>query len=94
MNNNFIEIAKKCNRDRFYAEKYKSFNKKVAEYYALFCVWCRAYHNAEFIEENFNKFIEKYPTNFMIIKEIFEKYYGYKYYYDYDDKKWVGTKII
>jgi hypothetical protein len=64
-------------------------------HYTKFCVWCNAFYKgkgkndahlfAKFLEE------EKVELNFWQKKHLAEKYFGYDYQYDSNNKKW---KII
>ena len=70
-------------------------NNRARQEYAAFCIWCRAYKNAEFSEKNFKEYQQKEHTNFdfWLKKRIAELFFGYKFTFNYDTKKWQREKI-
>lgn len=65
--------------------------------YVKFCVWCNAfnYGNGKKDAKLFAKFLkqENIELTFWQRKHLAEKYFGYKYEYDYEKKDWEVKKL-
>ena len=65
--------------------------------YVNFCVWCNIYANKETKTDPkaFAKWLkqENIELTFWQRKHLAEKYFGYKYEYDYEKKDWEIKKI-
>lgn len=75
-------------------EKQFSVENRIKQEYARFCIWCRAYKNAEFTEENFKEYQkqENIKLDFWIKKAIAEIYFNYEFEFDYNTQKWTSHK--
>lgn len=91
--------------DEMWEQKYKqlqeieyqkqfSFENKVQQEYAKFCMWCRAFKNGEFTEENFKEYQKQENTkfDFWLKKAIAEQYFDYEFEFDYNTMKWSSHK--
>ena len=94
----FYELALEVQRERLKREN-EELNKKKrtgSNIYANFCAWCNAFKDEKSKTDVkvFNEFIakENVEIDFYQKKCIAEKYFGYKYEYDYNDKKWRAKK--
>lgn len=85
--------------ERQQAELWEQNRKKQnGEYiYVNFCVWCNAYNdgNGKNDAKLFAKFLkqENIELTFWQRKHLAEKYFGYKYEYDYAKGEWEIKKI-
>lgn len=65
--------------------------------YLSYCVWCNAFNNFKGKNDakTFARFLISTNTklNFWQKKHLAEKYFNYKYNYDYDNKKWNISKV-
>ena len=86
--------------ERQKAELWEQNRKKAnGEYiYVNFCVWCNAFNNCKGKNDAklFAKFLkkEKIELTFWQRKYLAEKYFGYKYEYDYEKKDWEIKKLL
>lgn len=89
-----IEKAYQDFKRREYAKNFTTDNIAACEY-AKFCIWCRAFKNADFSESNFKEYQQKEHTNFdfWLKKRIAELFFGYKFTFNYDTMKWQREKI-
>ena len=90
----FYEIAEQCHKDRI-SEQRTNINNVAELEYSLFCVWCRAYKNAQFTEQNFKEYVKnEKELSFWIKKRIFELFFNYEFNFDYNSNKWKFIKKI
>ena len=88
----FYEIAEQCHKDRI-REQRTNINKIAELEYSSFCVWCRAYKNAQFTEQNFKEYVKtEKDLNFWIKKRIAELFFGYTFSFDHNKMKWIKFK--
>ena len=92
----FYKIAKEVYKDRIkeeYLIKNNLDNQAKLEY-SKFCIWCRAFKNADFSEKNFKEYIlkEKIKLNFWVKKKIAELFFNYKFKYNNSTMKWEKEK--
>ena len=92
----FYKIAKQVYEDRLREEYWKKNNldNQAKLEYSKFCVWCRAFKDADFSEKNFKEYqlSEGIKFNFWLKKRIAELFYNYKIIYNNKLKKWVFKK--
>lgn len=92
----FYKIAKEVHKDRIkeeYLIKNNLDNQAKLEY-SKFCIWCRAFKNADFSEKNFKEYqlSEGIKFNFWIKKRIAELFYDYEFEFDRNTMKWKSHK--
>ena len=92
----FYELAREVHKDRIREEYWQnnSLDNKAKQEYAKFCIWCRAFKNADFSEQNFKIYQRQEHTNFdfWLKKRIAELFYNYEFEFDYNTMKWKRTK--
>lgn len=92
----FYEIAREAHKDRIREEYWQnnSLDNRAKQEYAKFCIWCRAFKNADFNEQNFKIYQRQEHTNFdfWLKKRIAELFYGYEFEFDYNTMKWKSYK--
>lgn len=92
----FYELAQEVHKDRIRDEYWQKHNldNRARQEYAIFCVWCRAFKNANFSEQNFKIYQRKEHKHFdfWLKKRIAELFYGYKFEFDYYTMKWKSHK--
>ena len=76
----------------------RNFKQVRGEYiYVNFCVWCNAFNDSKGKNDAklFAKFLkqENIELTFWQRKHLAEKYFGYKYEYDYEKKDWEIKKL-
>lgn len=95
----FEEQIRQMQEERHRRERYEYQRKQVnGEYiYVNFCVWCNAYNDSKGKNDAklFAKFLkqENIELTFWQRKHLAEKYFGYKYEYDYEKKDWEIKRI-
>lgn len=92
----FYELAQEVHKDRIRDEYLQEHNldNRTRQEYGIFCIWCRAFKNADFSEQNFKiyqKQEHKY-FDFWLKKRIAELFYDYEFEFDYDTMKWKSHK--
>lgn len=95
MNENY-KILEECHNDRIKEqERLKNdINYQAKLEYSLFCVWCNAYKNKQYTEQNFRQYLKtEKELSFWIKKKIAETYFGYKYNYNYKTMNLTCKKI-
>lgn len=96
-NQTFEQSIAQCNEIRnrdWWKEHNKS--KLNGEYiYSEFSLWCKAYNEDRANAYAFAKFLKEQgiELTFGQRKYLAEKYFGYKYEYDYDKKDWEIKKV-
>ena len=92
----FYEIAREIHKDKIRDEYWQehNINNRARQEYAKFCIWCRAFKNADFSEQNFKIYQKEEHTNFdfWLKKRIAELFYGYEFKFDYNTMKWKSHK--
>lgn len=93
----FYMLAKKVNEERI-NDKYnqrKNLNYIAEIEYSKFCIWCRAYKNSEFTEENFKKYQEEnnIKINFWVKKRIAELFFDYEFIF-VNEKSKNNNKVL
>lgn len=85
---NFYEIAEQCHKDRI-REQRNDINNIAKLEYSLFCIWCRAFKNSDFSEQNFKQYVKtERDLNFWVKKRIFELFFNYEFNFNHDSNKW------
>ena len=98
-NQTFEEQLRIEHNSRILRESWERHFKQVrGEYiYVNFCVWCNIYAGkaTKTDPKAFAKWLkqEKIELTFWQRKHLAEKYFGYKYEYDYEKKDWEIKKI-
>lgn len=93
----FETLARKIQAERKLEEyyRYNSLEFKAESIMVDFRLWCYANEKDDKDEKLFKKNIEDKPhICFWIRKYIAEKYWNYKYTYNYEKNKWIADKII
>lgn len=92
----FYEIAREVHKDRIREEYWEknSIDNRAKQEYAKFCIWCRAFKNADFSEQNFKLYQKQEHTHFdfWLKKRIAELFYDYEFKFDYNTMKWKSHK--
>ena len=92
----FYEIAREVHKDRIREEYWQnnSLDNRAKQEYAKFCIWCRAFKNADFSEQNFKLYQNQEHTHFdfWLKKRIAELFYGYEFEFDSNTMKWKSRK--
>lgn len=90
----YIE-ALKAHAERLSDERFKrqSLDGRTEYEFSRFSFYCQA-HGLMANEKTFKKYLsaESLELPFMVKQNIAEKYFGYKYEFDFDTKKWKATK--
>lgn len=95
----FDEQIRQMQEERHRREFYEYQRKQAnGEYiYVNFCVWCNAFNDSKGKNDAklFAKFLkqENIELTFWQRKHLAEKYFGYKYEYDYEKKDWEIKKL-
>lgn len=86
------QIQKENHKQRICDQQ--SFHNKVKQEYARFCIWCRAFRNAEFTEKNFKDYQkeEQIKLDFWTKKTIAEMFFDYEYTFNNETNKWTYKK--
>lgn len=96
MEQDFYDLAKKIHDEniKYIQQQSNNIDNMSKLEYAKFCVWCRAFKNADFSEENFKQYQldEKVKLNNYIKKRISELYFDYEFEFDYNTMKWKSHK--
>lgn len=96
MVNDFYKLALQTHKERKKQEMWKDLDldNQVRREYAKFCIWCRAFKNADFSEQNFKIYQRQEHTNFdfWLKKRIAELFYDYEFEFDYNTMKWKSHK--
>lgn len=98
-NQTFEEQIRQMQAERHRGEHYEYQRKQSnGEYiYVNFCVWCNAFKDSKGKNDAklFAKFLkqENIELTFWQRKHLAEKYFGYKYEYDYEKKDWEIKKL-
>lgn len=98
----FYKIAKQVHKDRLRDEFWDKNNidNRAKREYNIFCVWCRAFKDGDFSEDNFKEYrkVENVKLDSWTRKRIAELFYGYEYIFEYDFKtrkcKFKKKKVI
>lgn len=91
------KLLEKINKERLRDERAlkNSLGYKSKTLYSNYWAWCRANIIDTNDYKNFKKFIKKTNTqcSFWIKKAVFEKYFGFEFTFNYEQKKWNARSI-
>lgn len=96
----FESIARELHDERVKRERWEYQQRELTgeNTYTWFCCWCNCFKDGAEMKksaEKFGEFLkqEGIELNFWQKKTIAEKYFGYKYEYDYGKSKWNISKL-
>ena len=89
-------ILKEIHKDKIKQEYWQEHNldNRARQEYGIFCIWCRAFKDSDFSEQNFKLYQrqEHKHFDFWLKKRIAELFYGYEFEFDYNTMNWKSYK--